>query len=84
MSTFGLIGLVVAFAGVAVSIVCLLAGQILRRGGRSDSAETVSWGGCVAALLSFAALTVCCGILVYCFLVGDMSIEYVLENHSNA
>ncbi|MFD0703446.1 cytochrome C assembly protein [Slackia equolifaciens] len=84
MSTFGLIGLVVAFAGVAVSIVCLLAGQILRRTGRADTAETLSWGGCVASLLSFLALTVCCGILVYCFLTGDMSIEYVLENHSSA
>ena len=84
MSTFGLIGLVVAFAGVAVSIVCLLAGQVLRRAGRADSAETFSWGGCVAALLSCFALTVCCGILVYCFLTGDMTIEYVLENHSSA
>lgn len=84
MSTFGLIGLVVAFAGVAVSILCLLAGQVLRRSGRPDSAETLSWGGCVAAMLSFAALTVCCGILVFCFLTGDMSIMYVLENHSSA
>lgn len=84
MSTFGLIGLVVAFAGVAVSIVCLLAGQILRRTGRADAAETLSWGGCVASLLSCLALTVCCGILVYCFLSGDMSIEYVVENHSSA
>lgn len=84
MSTFGLIGLVVAFAGVAVSIVCLLAGHVLRRSGRPDSAETLSWGGCVAALLSFVGLTVCCGILVFCFMTGDMSIMYVLENHSSA
>ncbi len=84
MSTFGLIGLVVAFAGVFVSIVCLLVGHLLRRLKRSDSAETFSWGGCVAAILSFAALLACCGILVFCFLVGDMSIEYVLENRSDA
>ena len=84
MSTFGLIGLVVAFAGVVVSVVCLLIGQILRSTKRLDSAETFSWGGCVAAILSFAALLICCGILVFCFLIGDVSIEYVLENRSNA
>ncbi len=84
MSIFGLIGLVVAFAGVVVSITCLLAGQILRNAKRFDSAETFSWGGCVAAILSFAALFICCGILVFCFLIGDVSIEYVLTNRSNA
>ena len=84
MSTFGLIGLVIAFAGVAVSVVCLFAGQVLRKTGKESAAETASWGGCVAALLTTAALTACCAILVYCFMVGDMSIEYVLMEHSDA
>lgn len=84
MSTFGLIALVVAFAGVVVSVVCLLAGQILRKTGKQGAASTASWGGCVASILTAAALTVCCGILVYCFMTGDMSIEYVLMEHSDA
>lgn len=84
MSTFGLIALVVAFAGVVVSVVCLLAGQILRKMGKQGAASTASWGGCIASILTAAALTVCCGILVYCFMTGDMSIEYVLMEHSDA
>ena len=84
MSTVGLIGLVVAFAGVVVSVVCLLAGRILKKTGKTGAAETASWGGCVASILTAVALTVCCGILVFCFMTGDMSIEYVLMEHSDA
>lgn len=84
MSTFGLIGLVVAFVGVAVSVVCLLVGQILRKSGKAGAAETASWGGCVASLLTATALTACCGVLVYCFMSGDTSIEYVLMERSDA
>lgn len=84
MSTFGLIGLVVAFAGVVVSVVCLLAGRILKKTGKTGAAETASWGGCVASILTAVALTVCCGILLFCFMTGDMSIEYVLMEHSDA
>ena len=84
MSTFGLIGLLVAFAGVVVSVVCLVAGALVSRAGRSDTGDTLTWGGHVASLLSFAGLTVCCGVLVYCFMTGDMTIEYVLNQHSDA
>ncbi len=84
MSIFGLIGLVIAFASVAVSVVCLIAGHILRVMKRPDPAETLSWGGCVGAIISFAGLTLCCAVLVFCFLIGDISIEYVLENRSTA
>lgn len=84
MSTFGLISLVVAFAGVVMSALCLLIGQVLHVRGKKDAADTASWGGCAAAVLAAFALTVCCGILVYCFMVGDMSIQYVLMEHSDA
>ena len=83
MSTFGLIGLLVAFAGVAVSAVCLVAGALMRKRKR-DLGETLTWAGHIAVLLSLAGLTVCCGILVYCFMTGDMTIEYVLDYHSDA
>ena len=89
----GLIGLLVAFAGVAVSAVCLLAGHVLdaraRRRGADGAvgagvAETLTWGGRIASLVSLAALTVCCGILVYGFMTGDTSIKYVVQYHSDA
>ena len=84
MSTIGLMGLLVAFAGVAVSVLCLFAGAILGRKGESSLGETLTWGGHIASILTTVALTVCCGILVYCFFAGDYSIEYVLKQHSNA
>lgn len=84
MSTIGLMGLLVAFAGVAISVLCLLAGAILGRKQESSLAETLTWGGHVASILTTIALTVCCGILVYCFFAGDYSIEYVLKQHSSA
>ena len=84
MSTIGLMGLLVAFAGVAVSVLCLLTGAILGRKGESSLGETLTWGGHIASILTTVALTVCCGILVYCFFAGDYSIEYVLKQHSNA
>ena len=84
MPTIGLIGLLVAFAGVAVSVVCLIAGAILSRKKPGGVGETLTWGGHVAVLLSMAALTVCCAILVYCFFSGDMGIEYVLRYHSDS
>lgn len=84
MSTFGLFGLVIAFAGVAIGSVCLLASQALRGTRRASSADTFAWAGAVAHILAFVALTFCCGLLVFCFMTGDFSIEYVLLEHSEA
>ena len=84
MSIFGLIGLLVSFAAVAVSLVCLLVGYLLGRKRSGGVGETLTWGGHVASLLAAVGLTVCCGILVFCFMTGDTSIEYVLHYRSNA
>ncbi len=78
MSTVGLIALLVAFSAAAISIVTLIAGHALK--GR-DAGSTLSWAGRLAAIISFVCLTVACAVMVYCFLVGDCSIQYVLENH---
>ncbi|MEG0070714.1 MAG: cytochrome c biogenesis protein CcsA [Raoultibacter sp.] len=83
MAIFGLIGLLVAFAAVAVSVICLLAGYILSRKGKSVG-ETLTWGGHIAAVLTAVALTVCCILLVFCFMTGDTSIMYVVKNQSGA
>ena len=84
MPTIGLIGVLVAFAGVAVSIVCLVAGALLSRKKSGGAGETLTWGGHVAVLVTLAALTGCCGVLVYCFMTGDTSIEYVLRYRSDS
>lgn len=84
MSTIGLMGLLVAFAGVVVSVLCLAVGGLLGRKGESATGETLTWGGHIAVILTCVALTVCCGVLVYCFITGDYSIEYVLKQHSSA
>lgn len=84
MSIYGLIGLLIAFAGVAVSVVCLLAGYVLGRKRSGGIAETLTWGGYIASILSAVALTFCCALLVFCFMTGDTSIQYVVSNHSDA
>lgn len=84
MGIFGLIGLLVSFAAVAVSIVCLAGGAFLRRRREGGLGETLTWGGHVATIVSAVALTACCGVLVYCFMTGDTSIEYVVREHSDS
>ena len=56
MSTIGLIGLLVAFAGTAVSAVCLIAGAVASRKRPGGAGETLTWGGHVAAILSAGRL----------------------------
>lgn len=82
MAIFGLMGLLVAFAGVAVSVVCLIAGMIVRQRGSRSTGETILWGGHVAVVVAFVALTFCCVLLVVAFVSGDTSIEYVVKGSS--
>ena len=63
MSTMGLIGLLVAFAGVVVSVVCLLAGYVMSRKKESHTGEMLMWGGHVAANVYSLDLTLFFGIL---------------------
>lgn len=84
MSTFGLFGLIVAFAGVAVATILLFISTVFAKRGKNHLASQTAWSGAVGALFSCVALTFCCGLLVYCFVTGDFSIEYVLLEHSDA
>lgn len=78
MNLLGMIGLLAAFAGACASVACLACGHALR--GR-PAAETLSWGGRIAALIVFIGLSVSCAVLVWCFLSDDVGIQYVLDNH---
>lgn len=83
MAIYGLIGLLVSFAGTLVAVVCLALGSFLSRKKTTDNAETLMWGGHIAAVLGFIGLTFCCGLLVFCFVSGDTSIEYVVRSSSH-
>ncbi len=79
----GLLGLLIAFASCLLSLGCLGAGRLLGR--RSpERGETLAWGGRVAVVVGAIGLTLCCAILVWCFFAGDVSIEYVVRNRSDA
>lgn len=84
MPIFGSIGLLLAFAGTMVSVICLIVGAFARRRHAQGVSATLLWAGHIATFVSTAALTLCCAILVYCFMTGDMTIEYVLHQHSDA
>ena len=82
MSLLGLIGLVIAFASVAFSVVGFLVSRVLVMRNKKSLADTISWGACIATIVAFIALTFCCGILVYCFMTGDISLKYVISQQS--
>ena len=75
MPSVGFAFLVVAFAASVAAAICLLAGYV----GRNRMASKI---GRIAVLASACSLLVCCGVLVVCFMVGDVSIQYVLEERS--
>lgn len=83
MAAFGFIGLLLAFAGIAVAIICLVFGSLAGRGKKRDSGRLLVWAGHVAVVVVFGALTFSCLVLVYCFLTGDTSIEYVVQGTSH-
>lgn len=83
MAVYGLVGLLVAFAGVVVSLVCLLVGHLIAKS-KKDIAETLNWAGCIAVVLSTVALFFCCALLVFCFMTGDTSIQYVVQYQSDS
>ena len=84
VSMIGLLGLLVAFAGCVISVLCLGVAHVLYKKRSFERSETFAWGGRLAAVLVAAALTVCCAVLVWCFFTGDNTIQYVLDNRSNS
>ena len=83
MALWGLVGLFTAFASVVVSAVCLLVGFVASSKNHA-LAEAATWIGRLAAMLAAAALVLCCGVLVFCFMTGDISIQYVVQYQSDS
>jgi cytochrome c-type biogenesis protein CcmF len=79
----GFVSLVIAFVAIIVSVL-LLGIAAIKRPKPKEEYSYMALGGHVATILSVATLTLCCGILVYCFMTGDISIQYVVQYRSNA
>ncbi|MCL1879994.1 MAG: cytochrome c biogenesis protein CcsA [Actinomycetia bacterium] len=48
-------------------------------GGRIELAGRLKLAGHLAVILNFVALSCCCAVLLYCFISGDFSIQYVAQ-----
>ena len=75
MATTGFAFLVVAFAASIAAFALLFAGYFAKNG-------IVLKIGRGAVLVSAAGLLICCAVLVTCFMTGDVSIKYVLEERT--
>ena len=75
MATTGFMFLVIAFATAVVAALLLAVGYFAHK-------ELLSRIGRGAVLASAVALLACCSLLVVCFVIGDVSIKYVLEERS--
>lgn len=84
MSAVGTFCLLAAFAGCAISLACLGIAHVFHHAGRIERSDAFAWGGRLSAVLTAVALTVCCAVLVWCFMTGDTSLEYVVKNRSDA
>lgn len=75
MSTAGLAFLALASIASVVAFASLFAGHFLSR-------ESLGRIGRIGVLVTAAALFASCAVLVICFMTGDVSIKYVLEERS--
>jgi len=71
----GLTFLILAFGAEIAAALLLLVGHVTGR-------ETLSGIGRGAALTGALALFACCSVLILCFMTGDVSIKYVLEERT--
>ena len=75
--TLGKLFLGLAFATCGVSAVLAFAGYFMKK-------VIFMRAGALSALANAVLLTLCCGILEICFLTGDTSIAYVVEEASHS
>ena len=75
MATTGFAFLVVAFAASIAAFALLFAGHFVK----NDILLKIGRG---SVLINAVGLLVCCAVLVVCFMTGDVSIKYVLEERS--
>ena len=94
MALTGFISLVVAFAATVLSVGALCIARLIDSSAKTVDRHTreryrllegrVSLVGYLGVLLTTLAVSLGCAILIYCFLVGDPSLEYVVKNQSSS
>jgi cytochrome c-type biogenesis protein CcmF len=94
MAIAGIISLTLTFVVIVVSVGAFLIERIIRNAAKdADEATATRYGrlaersalaGYLAVLATALLLTFACGLLVYCFLTGDVSLEYVVRQHSDS
>jgi cytochrome c-type biogenesis protein CcmF len=94
MAIAGIVSLVLTFFAIIISVGAFLVERLIR--GAQHSADEagrkryqvlavrVAHLGHGATLVTALALTFGCALLVYCFLAGDVSLEYVVHYHSDS
>lgn len=86
MAMFGFFALVVAFIATASGIFFFILSAHKRKTAHTDppKASFQTKAGCIATFVLFGTLTLCCTLLVVCFVNGNNSIEYVVQYRSNS
>ena len=75
--------LLIACASVAAGFLSGLGASTFARR-KPETRDLLMWAAFLGTVLAFAALTVCCLIIVVCLFSGDTSIAYVVEERSNS
>ncbi|MDR1013500.1 MAG: cytochrome c biogenesis protein CcsA [Coriobacteriales bacterium] len=94
MAITGIVSLGLAFVAIVISLGAFLVERLVAgsmegvdkaTGARyTRLARRVGLVAYLATLTTTLALTLGCAVLVFCFLTGDISLEYVVQQHSDA
>lgn len=84
MAMLGTFCQLASFVAAAMGLIGCLVSSFRSARGVSDNAGMLSWLGRVGVCVSFVGLFACCAILVYCFVSGDNTIEYVVSYRSDS
>jgi cytochrome c-type biogenesis protein CcmF len=94
MSSAGTASLVIAFIAIVASIIAFLVGHFYvgaaKKSGRDAKVKNEALAnrfaliGNAGVLVTALSLTFGCGLLLYCFLAGDVSLSYVVHYQSDS
>lgn len=94
MSLAGTASLVIAFIAILVSILAFLVAHFYVGAAKKSARDTKAYNetlanrfaliGNAGVLVTVLSLTFGCGLLLYCFLTGDVSLSYVVQYQSNS
>jgi cytochrome c-type biogenesis protein CcmF len=90
----GIISLALTFVAIVISVGALLIERLIKSTAKdvdkvtearyNKLAERSGLFGYLSVLATALFLTFGCGLLIYCFVAGDVSLEYVVRQHSDS